>query len=151
MRDVLRRLLAGELTEAEAVAELRRVQLEELDGQARLDLGREGRRDLPEVVMASGKAPEVAARLAVSLAREQGQGLASRLGPDHWTALDGEARAVGYQVLRYHAGARVLRPRFAPQPGDGRVAVLTAGSSAWDAGRPFSSASSTARGSANSG
>src|SRR5439155_827136 len=51
------------------------------------------------------------------------------LGPDHWTALDGEARAVGYQVLRYHAGARVLRPRFTPQPGDGRVAVLTAGTS----------------------
>ena len=38
MRDVLRRLLAGELTEGEAEMELRRVQLEELDGQARLDL-----------------------------------------------------------------------------------------------------------------
>ena len=52
MRQVLRRLLAGELTEAEAEAELRRVQLEELGGRARLDLGRIRRRGLPEVVLA---------------------------------------------------------------------------------------------------
>ena len=58
MRQVLRRLLAGELTEAEAEAELRRVQLEELGGRARLDLGRIRRRGLPEVVLASGKRPE---------------------------------------------------------------------------------------------
>jgi pyridinium-3,5-biscarboxylic acid mononucleotide synthase len=133
VKDVLRRLLAGELTEAEAIAELRRVQLEELDGQARLDLGREGRRGIPEVVMASGKAPEAAARLAVSLAREQGQGLVSRLDDDHWAALDAQARAAGYEVLRYHAAARVLRQRFAPEPRSGRVALLTAGTSDLDA------------------
>jgi pyridinium-3,5-biscarboxylic acid mononucleotide synthase len=133
VRDVLRRLLAGELSEREAEVELRRVQLEELDGQARLDLGREGRRGLPEVVMASGKTPEAAARLAVSLAREQGQGLVSRLGADHWAALGREARAAGYEVVRLRAAARVVRPGFAPEPRDGRVAVLTAGTSDLDA------------------
>jgi NCAIR mutase (PurE)-related protein len=105
------------------------VQLEELDGRAHLDLGREGRRGIPEVVMASGKDPEAAARLALSLAREQGQGLLSRLGADHWAALDRQATAVGYEVLHYHAAARVLRPGFAPEPRGGRVAVLTAGTS----------------------
>src|SRR5205807_9169977 len=109
VRSVLRRLLAGELTEAEAEAELRRVQLEELDGRARLDLGRVGRRGLPEVILASGKRPDEAARLAVTLAQEQGQGLASRLGPDHLAALEGEAEGAGLQLLRYHAGVRVLR------------------------------------------
>jgi NCAIR mutase (PurE)-related protein len=127
VRDVLRRLLAGELTEREAEVELRRVQLEELDGQARLDLGREGRRGLPEVVMASGKTPEATARLAVSLAREQGQGLVSRLGAGHWTALGREAGAAGYEVVRLHAAARVMRPDFAPERREGRVALLTAG------------------------
>jgi pyridinium-3,5-biscarboxylic acid mononucleotide synthase len=133
VRDVLRRLLAGELTEQEAEVELRRVQLEELDGQARLDLGRQGRRGLPEVVMASGKTPDAAARLAVSLAREQGQGLVSRLGAGHWAALGRDAGAAGYEVIRLHAAARVLRPGFVPQPRDGRVAVLTAGTSDLDA------------------
>jgi NCAIR mutase (PurE)-related protein len=130
---VLRRLLAGELTEEEAEAELRRTQLEELAGRARLDIGRGSRRGLPEVVLASGKLPEEAARLAVVLAREQGQGLISRLGPDHRAALDRQAAEAGLDVRRYHASARVSRPGFAPEPRPGRVALLTAGTSDLDA------------------
>ena len=49
MRSVLRRLLAGELSEEEAEAELRRVQLTELGERARLDVGREHRRGVPEI------------------------------------------------------------------------------------------------------
>lgn len=129
MRSVLRRLLAGELTEAEAEAELRRVQLEELAGRARLDLGRGHRRGLPEVVLATGKEPAEAARLTAALAREQGQGLVSRLGPDHWPELEREAAEGGFTLLRYHAAARLLRRGFTPEPHSGRVAVLTAGTS----------------------
>ena len=83
MRDILRRLLAGELNEEEAENEIRRLQLEELGGRARLDLGRSARRGLPEVVLAAGKSPADVARLTVALAREQGQGLASRLTDEH--------------------------------------------------------------------
>src|SRR5438552_1721281 len=127
MRQVLRRLLAGELTEAEAETELRRVQLEELGGRARLDLGRGDRRGLPEVVLASGKTPEDAARLVVRLAREQGQGLASRLGPEHWATLEREVAAGGLELRRHAAAARVVRPGFEPAPQPGRVGILTAG------------------------
>src|SRR4029077_9450231 len=67
VRDVLRRLVAGELTEDEALAELRRLQLDELDGRARLDLGRYLRRGVPEVVLAPGKSPEEAAKLVVAM------------------------------------------------------------------------------------
>src|SRR5260370_22000609 len=70
LRDVLRRLLAGELTEDEALGELRSLQLEELGGRARLDLGRFMRRGIPEVVLATGKAPAEAASLR--LARQAG-------------------------------------------------------------------------------
>jgi len=127
MRSVLRRLLAGELTEAEAEAELRRVQLEELAGKARLDLGRGGRRGLPEVVLAAGKRPDEAARLVLTLAREQGQGLGSRLGAEHWREVELQAAAAGYEVRRHHDAVRVVRPGFAPEPRPGRVGVVTAG------------------------
>ncbi len=127
MRSILRRLVAGELTEAEAEAELRRVQLDELDGRARLDLGRNQRRNLPEVVLASGKEPADAARLALALARDQGQGLVSRLEPAHWRELERQAVDAGLHVLRYHDSARVLRRGFKPEARSGRVALLTAG------------------------
>jgi len=129
VRDVLRRLVAGDLTEVEALAELRRMQLEELGGRARLDLGRYLRRGIPEVVLAAGKAAHDAARLAVALAERQGQGLISRMTDAHDMVLRAAAEAAGMDVAVYHASARVLRPGFVPEATDGKVAILTAGTS----------------------
>jgi NCAIR mutase (PurE)-related protein len=127
LKDILRRLLAGELNEDEAESELKRLQLEELGGRARLDLGRTARRGLPEVVLGAGKSPADVARLTVALAREQGQGLASRLSDAHWEALEDASN--GLEVVRYANAGRVLRPGWRPRALGGRVALITAGSS----------------------
>jgi pyridinium-3,5-biscarboxylic acid mononucleotide synthase len=129
VREVLRRLLAGELTEDEALAELRTLQLEELGGRARLDLGRYLRRGIPEVVLATGKSPAEAARLAVAMAERQGQGLISRMSDAHRAALADAAAAVGMQVVAYADSARVVRSGFSPEPIAGKVGILTAGTS----------------------
>jgi pyridinium-3,5-biscarboxylic acid mononucleotide synthase len=129
VRDVLRRLLAGELTEEAAISELRRIQLDELAGRARLDLGRFFRRGIPEVVLALGKTPADAARLTVALAEKQGQGLVSRMTAEHREALYALAAAAGMRVVDYAASARVLRRGFQPEAVDGKVGILTAGTS----------------------
>jgi NCAIR mutase (PurE)-related protein len=129
VKDVLRRLLAGELTEDEALAELRSLQLEELGGRARLDLGRYLRRGIPEVVLASGKAPAESARLAIALAERQGQGLVSRMTDAHRQALQEAAADAGMQLVAYSASARVLRKGFDAEQIDGKVGILTAGTS----------------------
>ncbi len=129
MKDVLRRLLAGELTEDEALGELRSLQLEELGGRARLDLGRFMRRGIPEVVLATGKAPAEAARLVVALAERQGQGLISRMTSEHRAALGEAAGAAQMSVVDHANSARVLRQGFAPEPLNGKVGLLTAGTS----------------------
>ncbi|HEX6548291.1 MAG TPA: nickel pincer cofactor biosynthesis protein LarB [Candidatus Dormibacteraeota bacterium] len=131
MRDVLRRLLAGELNLEEAEAELRREQLTRLEGRARLDVGRVARRGLPEVVLGAGKTPAETAELVVALAREHGQGLASRLSAGHWAAL--EAAATGLELRRHRSAARLIAPGFTVQAAGGRVGILTAGTSDLDA------------------
>lgn len=129
MRDVLRRLIAGELSEDAALAELRSLQLEELGGRARLDLGRFLRRGIPEVVLATGKTPDEAARLALALAKSQGQGLISRMSAEHRAALNEAAAAWRMSVIEYARSARVLREGFVPQQLEGKVGILTAGTS----------------------
>jgi pyridinium-3,5-biscarboxylic acid mononucleotide synthase len=129
VKEILRRLVAGELTEEEAIVELRSVQLEELSGRARLDLGRFLRRGIPEVILALGKTPEDTATLALAMAERQGQGLVSRMSDAHREALDRAAAPAGMDVVAYGASARVLRRGFQPEPVDGRVGILTAGTS----------------------
>ena len=129
MRDVLRRLIAGEISEDEAVAELRQLELGELSGRARLDLGRYLRRGIPEVVLAPGKSPREAARLVIAMAERQGQGLVSRMTDDHASALTDAASAAGMDLVRYHSSARALRKGFSPEAVAARVGILTAGTS----------------------
>jgi NCAIR mutase (PurE)-related protein len=127
---VLARLQAGELSVDEALAELRRTQLMELAGRARLDLGRPARRGIPEVILAAGKSPPEAAQLVVRLALEQGQGLISRVAPDHSAAISTAAAEKELRRLTYGETAIALRrPDFMPSASGGRAAVITAGTS----------------------
>jgi NCAIR mutase (PurE)-related protein len=129
VKDILRRLVDGELTEEEAIVELRSLQLEELSGRARLDLGRFLRRGIPEVILALGKTPDDTATLAVAMAERQGQGLVSRMSQPHREALDRTAARAGMEVVAYGASARVHKRGFQPEPVEGRVGILTAGTS----------------------
>src|SRR5256884_2438845 len=108
VRDILRRLVAGELSEDDALAELRRIQLEELGGRARLDLGRYMRRGIPEVVLATGKSAAEAARLAVVMAEQQGQGRISRMTVADRDGLGDDVESGNMNVVTYHSSTRLL-------------------------------------------
>ncbi|TMG24037.1 MAG: hypothetical protein E6H97_10950 [Chloroflexi bacterium] len=127
VKDVLRRLKAGELTEDEALDELRSIQLEDLAGRARLDLGRYLRRGIPEVVLALGKTPEETARLVVTMAGRQGQGLVSRMTKEHVGAVNAAAREAEMKVITYSSSHRFVAPLSAILDWGADVLVVAAG------------------------
>jgi NCAIR mutase (PurE)-related protein len=65
----------------------------------------------------------------VALAERQGQGLVSRMTDAHGEALHSAAMAAGMQVVVYAASARVLRNGFDAEPVEGKVGILTGGTS----------------------
>ncbi|MHC1595281.1 MAG: nickel pincer cofactor biosynthesis protein LarB, partial [Candidatus Syntropharchaeales archaeon] len=83
MEEILRSLAQGEITVEEAVKTLRTDAIREIGEIARLDTGRWNRRGVPEVILASGKASEDVAELAIEMAKEHGIALVSRMNDEN--------------------------------------------------------------------
>ena len=73
LRETLERLTRGEISLDEAERALKVLAVEEVENLARLDMGRELRHGVPEVVVADVKSPADAAAIAVRVVREQGR------------------------------------------------------------------------------
>lgn len=95
---------------------------------ARLDLERERRTGVPEVILAEGKRDQDLAAIAAAMVGAKGRAVVSRLPPERLPLL----QAPGLRV-RYHEEARVAvlsAPDAAPQQRTGGVvAILAAGTS----------------------
>ncbi|OIV35551.1 1-(5-phosphoribosyl)-5-amino-4-imidazole-carboxylate carboxylase [Mangrovactinospora gilvigrisea] len=97
-------------------------------GFAQVDVDREGRQGLPEVVYGPGKtAPQITAIVTSLLAANSGPVLVTRVEPE---TADTVLEAVAADGGRYDAEAQLLAWRPAPA-GDFRVVVAAAGTSDW--------------------
>lgn len=108
-----------------AAAKLLRSQsILDLGGLLRLDLDREGRTGIPEVVIGEGKTPTAIRAAAAGFLERRGRAIITRCPPQ--VNLSG----LGGRVER-HKDARVvvLRKGPKPRPTGARVAILTGGSS----------------------
>jgi NCAIR mutase (PurE)-related protein len=96
-------------------------------GTARIDLDREARTGVPEIILAEGKSPGDVVEIVTALWARRHPSVISRLGPGHRRAL-GRARRDGLPVTLL-AGGRVARvgPPRSTAASRGSVAVLTAG------------------------
>ncbi len=97
------------------------------DDSVRADLGREGRKGTPEVIMADRKRPDDVLAAVRAFLDGRGRAILSRVQPD-----------LADQVRREHADCRIeaysasgmlvlKRPSFVPPPPSGCVGVMTAG------------------------
>lgn len=129
MKEILDRLLAGEISVEEALRGLEADRVAQLDELARLDPDRMRRKGVPEVILAQAKTPEVTARLTREMLSHAGVALVSRVSPAHDSALSQLARATGTGVDQFGSGRRLRGPGVAlPEaPRTGGVGLLAAG------------------------
>ncbi|MFB6308202.1 MAG: nickel pincer cofactor biosynthesis protein LarB [Haloarculaceae archaeon] len=130
MRDILEAVAAGELSPAEAEAELAGY----ATGDAgRFDAAREQRAGVPEAVLGDGKTPAEIADLVTTAVETTGRGIATRLDPDAVAVvrerLDAEHPRA---TVRWNERSRWLvahAPSFERPDVDADVGVVTAGTS----------------------
>lgn len=87
MKEILKKLKAGEITVKEAEAllgkrDFERLKLKLVDKLARLDIYREDRTGIPEAILAEGKKPAWAVKLTMKMAKERGRAIATRVSPE---------------------------------------------------------------------
>jgi NCAIR mutase (PurE)-related protein len=134
MRDVLRRLAAGELTVEEAERRLAARTIAELPGMATLDIDRARRVGVPEVVLAGPKRPAEVAAICALLLERTGEACVSRMRARHRRVLQQLAMHRGATLVAYGRTAARLCAE-PPRPGDPRtvVGLIAAGTSDLDA------------------
>jgi len=98
-------------------------------GLARLDLGRQGRTGIPEVVLADRKHPEDVLTIVRHFMEQQGRAVLSRVPAELEGHLRAEWEREGFTLTSYRraAGLVIARAGASVPANGGRVGVLTAG------------------------
>ena len=124
LRTLMNKVATGGCGVDDAVAELRTLPFEEVDGFARLDHHRALRCGVPEAVYCAGKTPDQVASILQCLAGRADRALGTRATPDHFTA----AR-LAVPSLHYDPAARCIWFDRSPAGLRDGVQIITAGTS----------------------
>jgi NCAIR mutase (PurE)-related protein len=130
LQDVLERYRRGEISSESAAEAIEGLRLDRIGNFACIDLGRDMRCGMPEVVLAEGKDPGHLAMIAIHHAQEAGRCVITRIKSDQVGPIQHEAERQGIKA-EYHEAGRILIIAKSPVPKKtgGIVAILTAGTS----------------------
>jgi NCAIR mutase (PurE)-related protein len=128
LREILEKVARGEISVDEAERLLKIFAIEEINNLARIDVGREFRKGVPEIIFAEGKTVEELAKLAAKMVNETGRAIISRASKEHMERL-ADLIPEGMR-LQVHDKARIIiikRGDFRVDDAGGRVGILAAG------------------------
>jgi len=130
LREVLEKLVKCQISLDDAEKLLRILAIEEIGNLARLDVGRELRKGIPEVILAEGKRPEDLREIALRMMNESGRVIISRATKDQ---VDIIRKAIPndalLQVSNRVSMIIVRKKGFEAKRTGGKVGILTAGTS----------------------
>jgi NCAIR mutase (PurE)-related protein len=132
LRDILEKLAAKEISVDEAEKLLKLFMVEEVGSMARIDVGRECRRSVPEIVLAEGKTPEETTEIASKLLGSCGRAIVSRVSKEHIVSLQKEFKHSSSMTLTVFEKARMVVARstdYHLSKTGGKIGILAAGTS----------------------
>ncbi|MEM2760979.1 MAG: nickel pincer cofactor biosynthesis protein LarB [Nitrososphaerales archaeon] len=128
VRDILERLAKGMINVEDAQKMLSLHSIEYVEDLARLDVGRETRRGMPEVVFGESKSYSDLVKIVNTSLKRKGSVIISRINNDHMSKLKKFLRNKGKIVASERAKTLVVS-RNGIRNTSGRVGIITAGTS----------------------
>lgn len=131
VREILERLLKGEIDLDSAERMIRAAQVLEVGEIARIDINREVRAGIPEIILAEGKSPDDVIMLARAVVEKRGRVIISRASRELFDAIRGEFPPSEF-VLSSNERARVVVVKskdFRVQKLGRKIGIITAGTS----------------------
>jgi len=125
IRNILRSYADGKMSEDEAEKELRLNYLQSIDDHTVFDHARSVRKDVPEVIYARSKTPEMTAEIAERSAKKD-RVLISRASPEHYDAV---SEKLNNKECVYDKRSETIVIGGFPEERSGKVGIMTAGSS----------------------
>jgi NCAIR mutase (PurE)-related protein len=128
LREILERVARGEISIDDAEKLLKMFVIEEVDNLARVDVGREIRRGVPEIILAEGKTVEELAKIAIKMVEGAGRAIISRASEEHMKRIAGLIPEDS--KIQVHEKARIIvikKGDFRVHSTGGRVGILAAG------------------------
>jgi NCAIR mutase (PurE)-related protein len=128
MREILENLASGKISVEAAEKALKINAIEQVGNVAKLDISRENRRGVPEIVLAEGKSMDDLVSICTAMIEKSGKVIVSRLDDSQISRLD-ETFRDGYESEQFaHARSTVIRKRghHISKTG-GKVGIVTAG------------------------
>jgi len=130
LREILEKAVKGEISIEEAERLLRVLAIEEIGNLARIDVGREYRKGIPEVILAEGKAPKNLAEIAVKMLNKSGRAIISRATKEQMQTVAKSLPKDAALKIYDEAKMMVIRRKgFRVEKTGGKIGILTAGTS----------------------
>lgn len=130
LREVLEKLAKGLISVGEAEKLLRLLAIDEICNLAKLDINRDVRKGMPEIVLAEGKTSEDLAEIAVKMLNEKGRVIISRAEKNQIEVVKKAAPDDSVLQVNDRVGIAVIRKKgFEVEKTGGKIGILTAGTS----------------------
>jgi hypothetical protein len=128
LREILEKLVKGKISIEEAEKALRINSIEQVANIARLDVSRDVRRGIPEIILAEGKSLNDLTSICTRMLEKSGRVIISRLDDLQLSKLNEKFERDYERQQLAHAKSMVIRKRdYSRTETGGRVGILTAG------------------------